>query len=258
MSNESENNSGDELWWPEDSASAGEPEAPPAKRGRKTWILAGLGALGVAALSVVVINVASSHSATAGGNAGGLPGRNGVGARRGNTGTIAAIDGTTITLTTQAGTTKVIASANTTVSLSVTGAVGDIKPGDHVVVTGVASGTTVAADRIDDTGANATTGFGGRGGGPGGLPGGNPPAGARQGNGGFVAGTVASLDATSLTITATDGTTTKVTTTSSTQVTTEKTGSLQDLATGEQVTVMGATGSDGTVTATAIRQGGTG
>ena len=181
MSNESEtNNSGDDLWWPEDTAnsgSPGSPDAPPrAKRGAKTWIFAGLGAIGIAALSVVVINVASSHSATAGGNAQPGFGRNGPGAGRGNAGTIASIDGTTITLTTQTGTTKVIASANTTVSLSVAGALGDIKTGDHVVVTGAASGATVAADRIVDTGTNATTGFGG----PGGGPGGTPPAGGPQ------------------------------------------------------------------------------
>jgi hypothetical protein len=47
-----------------------------------------------------------------------------------------------------------------------------------------------------------------------------------------------------------------VTTTSSTQVSTEKAGGLQDLATGDQVTVSGTIASDGTVTATAIRQGG--
>jgi hypothetical protein len=253
-------NGTDDFWWPEDSTSR---EAPRAKHSRKTWIVAGIGAIAIAALSVAVINVASSHTATAGGNStgfrgGGAPpgvGRNGPGGR-GNVGTIAAIDGATITLTTQTGTTKVVTSANTTVSLSVAGAIGDIKTGDHVVVTGAASGTTVAADRIVDLGTNATSGFGGPGGGLGGPPGGNPPAGARQGNGGFVTGTVAAIDGTSFTITATNGTSTKVTTTSSTQVTKEKTGSLQDLITGDQVTVIGPTGSDGTVTATAIRQGG--
>jgi hypothetical protein len=253
----------DDLWWPEDNANSESlPDAPPRpKRGAKTWILAGAGAIAIAALSVVVINVASSHSATAGGTAPPGFGRNGPGGGRGNAGTIASIDGTTITLTTQTGTTKVVASANTTVSLSVAGAIGDIKTGDHVVVMGAASGATVAADRIVDTGTNATTGFGGRGGGPGGPPpaggpSGNPPAGGPRGGGGFVTGTVASIGATSLTITVPDGTTTNVTTTSSTQVTTEKTGTLQDLATGDQVTVSGTTASDGTVTATAIRQGG--
>jgi hypothetical protein len=253
-------NSTDDLWWPEDTAnsgSSGSPDAPPrSKRGARTWILAGVGAIAIAALSVVVINVASSHSATAGGTAPQGFGRNGPGAGRGNAGTIASIDGTTITLTTQTGTTKVIASANTTVSLSVAGALGDIKTGDHVVVTGAASGATVAADRIVDTGTNGTSGLGGPGVGPRGGPGGTPPAGGPRGNGGFVTGTVASIDATSLTITAPDGTTTNVTTTSSTQVSTEKTGGLQDLATGDQVTVSGTIASDGTVTAKAIRQGG--
>jgi hypothetical protein len=257
-------NSTDDLWWPEDSAKPASPEPSPPrpKRGARTWILAGLGAVAIAALSVVVINVASSHTATAGGTAtgvgapgGGAPpggiGRNG----RGNAGTIASIDGSTITLTTQAGTTKVIASANTTVSVSVSGALGDIKTGDHVVVMGAASGATVAAERIADTGTSATAGFGGPG--PGGRPGpGGPPAGGPRAGGGFVSGTVASIDATSLTITATDGTTTTVTTTSSTQVTTETAGTLSDLATGDQVTVTGPTGSDGTVTAMSIRKGG--
>src|SRR5258706_1129011 len=73
-------NGTDDLWWPEDSMSPGSlgspasPEAPPPrpKRRAKTWIVAGLAALAIAAMSAVVINIARSHTATAGWTATGV------------------------------------------------------------------------------------------------------------------------------------------------------------------------------------------
>jgi hypothetical protein len=64
----------------------------------------------------------------------------------------------------------------------------------------------------------------------GGFPGGRLPG---------VAGSVASTDGSTLTVTGTDGTTTKVTTTGSTTVTEAVAGTLDDLAVGDDVLVMG-------------------
>jgi hypothetical protein len=64
----------------------------------------------------------------------------------------------------------------------------------------------------------------------GGFPGGRLPG---------VAGSVASTDGSTLTVTGTDGTTTKVTTTGSTTVTEAVAGTLDDLAVGDNVLVMG-------------------
>ena len=130
-------------------------------------------------------------------------------------------------------------SASTTVTRASSGAVSDIKQGDHLVVAGSASGSTIAADRITDSGSTAT----------------NAPAGPRGGNLRFAAGTVSSINGSTLTITESDSTKVTVTTSGGTAVTTASAASVLDLAAGETVEVSGTTASDGTVTATAIREG---
>ena len=74
-------------------------------------------------------------------------------------------------------------------------------------------------------------------------------------------GLLQSVDGSTLTLQSRDGQTVKVTTTSSTQVTkvvngTAQPSSLSALTVGDLTIVRGTTGSDGTVAATAIRQGG--
>ena len=156
--------------------------------------------------------------------------------------------------------TTVKTTTSTVVTTSATGTVADIAKGDHLVVIGTTSGSTVAATRIVDRGT-ATDSFGGPGAGgpPDGL---NAPSGAAAGNfggSGFepVTGTVTAVDGTTVTMTTTGGTTVKVTTSSTTAVEVDKTITVSQLKTGEQVVVTGTT-SGTTVTATRIREGAAG
>ena len=96
-------------------------------------------------------------------------------------------------------------------------------------------------------------------GGPGGQGFQGGPPGFQQGDGAF--GLLQSVNGSTLTLQTPDGQTVKVTTTPSTQITkvvngTAQSASLSDLTTGQPVIVQGTTGSDGTVAAAAIRQGG--
>lgn len=94
------------------------------------------------------------------------------------------------------------------------------------------------------SGAGAAAGGGGAGGG------------GFAGRANFTSGTIASIDGSTITLTLADGSTEKVTTSSTTTVSkTEKT-TLSGLATGDKVTVIGPKGSDGSVTATAVSEGG--
>jgi hypothetical protein len=96
--------------------------------------------------------------------------------------------------------------------------------------------------------------------GPGQGPGqGGGPPGFQQGDGAF--GLLQSVNGSTLTLQTPDGQTVKVTTTPSTQITKVVNGSVQSaslsqLTTGQPVIAQGTTGSDGTVAATSIRQGG--
>ena len=278
-----ERNPNDQMWWPADDDHVNTRR----KSNPKTWILAGAGTVAIAAASIVGINAASSHSTSIGGatpQAGQFGGPGGAGGGPGQSGTIAAVDGTTLTLTKSAGsTTKVTTSTATAVTLTTTGTATDLAVGDHVVVTGTAANGTITAQRIVDSGAVASAfgggpGLGGFGGGQGapangaqpanatGAPGngqsgvagaaGQPPQGAPTGQGapgGFVVGTIASINGTSMTITANDATTTNATITATTQASIQRTGSLADIAVGAQVTINGTTGSTGEIAATAIR-----
>jgi hypothetical protein len=176
----------DDDWWPSDAADA----APARPRSKRTWVLAGIGAVAIAAGSIVGINVASSKAtkvgagASVGGPGGGLGGGpGGQGAPGGFPGgTIASISGSVLTLSSFNGSsTKVVTSASTTVTQSATVTLADIKVGDYVVVQGLGSTTKIAANRIIDTGATAITlnQPGGGGAPPGGVaPGGNAAGGA--------------------------------------------------------------------------------
>ena len=107
--------------------------------------------------------------------------------------------------------------------------------------------------------ASATT-AGGRGdfaGGPGGATSdGTAPTGG--GMGGFTAGSVVSVDGDTVVIESSDGTQVTVTTSTDTTVTTTEDSSVDQLAEGDTVTVMGETDDDGNVTATSISEGATG
>ena len=275
---------------PTGPTSAPMPEPTPPKKAWRSWVAAGAAAAVVAAGAAIVIGRSSSDSSgntaaaaaqtPAGGGysgpGGGFPGG------RGTQGTIASIDGTTLSLTatSQDGTTstmKVTTTGDTTYTETVTGQVSDIAVGDNVVVIGTTSGSGVAATAITDRGTLQAGGFGG--GFPGGgygppngappqgangapngsFPGGSVPAGGNGGpggpnGGGFTAGQVASVDGSTITVTAQDGSAVKVTTTSSTTVSVTKQISLSDLAVGDTVRVNGTV--DGTtVAATSIQKG---
>jgi hypothetical protein len=138
-------------------------------------------------------------------------------------------------------------------------------------VRGTASGSTIAATDVTE-GGQGGFGFGGGQGGQG--PGrgfeGAPPQGftpptdasgqpvqpgqGRFADGGFAAGTIASVDGDAFTVTQRDGSTKTVTTTSSTTVTVTKKISRSDLEKGDTILVIGDRSGD-TVTATSIRKG---
>jgi len=80
-------------------------------------------------------------------------------------------------------------------------------------------------------------------------------AGRSFAGGGFTTGKIVAIDGTTITVKAQDGTEKKVTTSDKTRVSKTTTSSVGALKKGETVTVIGATGSDGTVAATSISQG---
>jgi hypothetical protein len=89
---------------------------------------------------------------------------------------------------------------------------------------------------------SGTSGFGGTG-----------SAGAA---GGATVGTVEKIVGNTIYLKTTSGSTIKVTTGGTTKVTVSKTGKAKDLKSGTTVVVQGSTGSDGTITATTVTQGG--
>jgi hypothetical protein len=200
----------------------------------------------------------------------------GRGAGGGTFGTLESIDGSTLTVATfnrganganaGGGTTTVLTNSSTKFAKAVTGSFSDIKVGDRVTSTGTPDGTnTLTASRVTDTGT-MTGGFGGQGagggrrfGGNGNGTGGPPPSapnGAARPDPNSVAnGTVKSISGTTLMVTQQDGTTKTVNTNGSTVVSVLKSVSINDLTTGQPVTVRGKTNSDGTVTATNVAEG---
>jgi hypothetical protein len=209
-------------------------------------------------------------SPTSGGSSAG-----GLGGRPGTSGTIASMNGASITVTdAQLGTTvSVTTSSATRVTVTKTVALSDIVKGDSVVVTGTGSGRAITATRISDSGTRAA-GSGGRAGGrfggrfgaggrlngsgpPGSGPGRGAPPGSGSGTGGFAAGTVTNVHGNTLVLASRNGSAaTTVTTTASTTVTKTMSASLTDLKVGESVQISGTTGPNGVVAATSIREGG--
>jgi hypothetical protein len=162
---------------------------------------------------------------------------------------------------------KVVTNAKTTFSETVKGTVADLKRGDHVIVTGDTSGSSVSATNIVDNG-DQELGFARRDqGAPDGSGNGNnlpTPPGGNGGNGGkgggffaggsFTAGTVTDVNGSTVTLKSNDGSTVTVNTSSSTNVTVTKKISLADLKVGDEVRVTGST-SDNTVTAERVQKG---
>lgn len=259
-----------------------EPTASPSKA-RPRWFGWAIGAIVVIVAvgaffvtkSVVGGGGSSPASASTRNGAASDNGGNGNGSFQGRfpgtSGTITAIDGTTLTVKDQQNNSvKVTTDDNTRVTVEKTVTVSDIAKGDRISVTGTQSGTTVAASRISIMDAQAQTpnggqgqgtngppgGFGGEGGFPGGGGNGTPPSSANaQPPGGFTIGTVTAIDGGTITISSFDGSTVTVTTTSSTTVMKSAQGSLSDLKVGQNVRATGTTGSDGTVAATSINEG---
>jgi hypothetical protein len=246
-------------------------------RSPRTWIVAA-----VALVVLVVGGFLGANALSGGGSSSASTGAQGPGngagqgnpARRGTAGTLQSIDGSTLTVATfnrgangtnaGTGTTTVLTNSSTTFAKAVTGSFSDIKVGDRVTSTGTPDGTnTLTANRITDTGT-MTGAFGGQGGGGrrsggngnGGAPPSSVPNGGTRPDPNSVAnGTVKSISGTTLTVTQQDGTAKTVNTNGGTVVSVLKAVSLNDLTTGQAVTVRGKTNSDGTVTATNVVEG---
>jgi ferric-dicitrate binding protein FerR (iron transport regulator) len=125
------------------------------------------------------------------------------------------------------------------------------------LILGGVAGVLIGQSTVSSTNASSVRGgFGGTGtgaGGAGGAAGGiGTGAGAR---GGFTAGTITGVDGSTITVKLADGSTVKVNTSTSTKVTKTSTTSVNDLATGDTVTVVGAKDASGAVTATRISEG---
>jgi Cu/Ag efflux protein CusF len=194
------------------------------------------------------------------------------------TGTVQKVDGTTITVTQQDGTVaKAVVSNTTTFVKDSTMTAADIKVGDTVAAVGQTGvdGSIAALQVTDGNGAQAAAaggfarqggaaagGTGGQGGaavggtggaaaGGGGRPGGAAAAGQFAGAA-TANGTVQKIDGQSLTITEQSGQTVVVTISTNTRLRKATTAVLADVAAGDQVTIIGQTGSDGSIAATVI------
>lgn len=93
----------------------------------------------------------------------------------------------------------------------------------------------------------------------GGAPTGEMPDGGPDGMPGeFTSGTVASIDGDTITLELSDGSTVTITTGAATSVTVTEESSVEALAEGDTITVIGEADDDGNVTATTITEGATG
>ena len=231
----------------------------------RNWVVAAVGAVAIAAAAAVGVNaVGSSSSASTA--AAGVTGRGGPPAGQGTVGTISSVNGSTISLKALNGkTTTVQTSGSTTVTEAVSGSLTDIHVGDHILVMGSGTSTAVTAQRITDNGSNSIAARPGGSGNSGGPPsgGGQPPSGSsgapggRGGppaGGGYADGTVTAVNGATLTVQSANGSTITVTTSSATTVLVTKPGTVSDLKVGEAIMWRGKT-SDGTTTATDIREG---
>ena len=152
--------------------------------GWKPWVTAGVTAVLIAGGAVFLItNSSDGASATnavpAGATNGGYGNRESGFRRMGTAGTIASIDGSTLTVTEQARpvgpdgesndqttgsstTVTVTATDDTTITETVAGSLSDVKVGDNVVVIGESADGTFTARRIMDTGDLTDIGVGGK------------------------------------------------------------------------------------------------
>jgi len=175
-----------------------------------------------------------------------------TGGRRGATGTLAAVKGSTLTLKTGAGTSmKVTTSKSTVITKAVLGSVEEIKVGDNVVVTGVPSGpNAIRAERVVDNG-NLPGGQGGpRRGGPGRF---DSPA-----EGGFMTGTVESVTGRSFVVTDRFSPPVTVTLGDAAVVSVVKVVPIKELTIGQPVVVNGTSKDEGTIEAASVQQGAAG
>lgn len=229
---------------PEDPADHPETgTAPPPtgqrKRSLKTWVFAGAGAA-----ALVVGGAGISAASSSGGPStqtpttiqpGGQPhdaDGSHPGHRHGVGGSIASIDGTTLTVTARSGgTVTVTTSADTTVTKSTSGAVSDVHVGDNVVVMGQATGTNVTARGIADFRAAQPPAR------PKDDPDPNRPP-PDQGHFEPVNGQVSAVDGATVTVKAADQTYT-ITTSADTHVSLVETLAVSDLKVGDTVHVMG-------------------
>ena len=263
-----------EMWDTTDHAATG--GETPAKSSRARNTLIGIGAAVVIAVAGFVgLHVGGSSakttttaaaSSTHGGSA---PSFGAAGFRGLNRGTIAAIDGSTITMKTSDGTSVTVKTTSATkTTAQVASSVSKIAVGDHVVVMGTTSGSKLAATRVVDSGtASSTNGFGG--GGFANAPNGTPPSGVANGASGGqgrpsgfpTMGTVTAANGSTFTIKTASGSSVMVTTSASTTVTATESSSLSALKVGDTISVQigsrptnGATQST-TITATSISEG---
>ncbi len=280
-----------------------EPADGPAHHGvrpsRRNVLVAAVGAVAIAAAAVVGVNAISSgsSSATAASATRNGPGGRGGPPGGGDGGTIQSVNGSTIVVKNRSNKTETVqTSASTTVTEAVKGSLSDVKVGDHVVVLGSTSGSSVTASQIVDNGtasnpsgpggsggssgppggqqapngasgssssgsssSNGPSGSGGPPSGPSSQSGSNPsgssaPSGNGPPGGAPTMGTVTAVNGSTITVQTTSGSSVTVSTSASTTVLVTKTGSVSDLTVGEQIMVRG-TSSNGTITATSIREG---
>jgi hypothetical protein len=214
--------------------------APAGKAGLKTWLTAGLVAAAFGLGGFFGIQALTHHTPATASSSLPLPGAGGFPGGGGTFGTISAIGSSNLTITMPDGSTiNVTTSGSTAVTKSAAGSVSDIHAADHVVIEGTTSGSTVTADHITDTGANADAGPVGRG-----------------GPGNAVAGTVASIANGAFTVNEATGGTLTVKTAAMTTITVVQPSTVAALAVGDTVRVTGTT-SNGTVAATTIQAGAT-
>jgi hypothetical protein len=171
-------------------------------------------------------------------------------------GTVSAVNGTTLTVTSKGGPTNqgstgttytVNASGATVMKDGATSTVSAIATGDTVMVQGAISGTTVTATKINDGMMQGGPGMGKAGGGA---------LASLQGNGEpVVGGSVTAISGDSLTVTNKSNVTYSVDATNATVIVKNATSSLADISTGDNVVVQGTVNGTAVTASTIIDQG---
>lgn len=231
--------------------------------------------------TAVAAGEAGDATGSAPGAASGPGGGDGTPRGMGTAGTIAALDGDSFTIEVaatdqaEATTLTVRTSDDTTFTETADGDLTDLAVGDTIRATGETTDAGVTASTVVDSGDDELAGPGAGMGGPppdgvptgelpappdgaDGAPTGTPPEGMGGGRGGpgamGAAGTITAIDGDVLTVESADGTEVAVTLTEETTISVTTVVTLDDLAAGDTVLVIGAT-ADGTVDATAVRAG---